>query len=158
MKARFLFPNSCKRLGWIILLPSSVLGIAVLFFDVQFGFLDGKAFTIFYQGLNGNPMWFGLISENYTNTLTGVLFLLSAMLVVFSKEKTEDEFIARVRLESLVWATYVNYAILIFCFLFFFQFEFMLVMIFNMFTILVFFIIRFQFVLYRSKKLLGNEK
>ena len=79
-------------------------------------------------------------------------------MVAFSKEKHEDEFVAKTRLESLVWAIYVNYAILTLCFLFFFNMEFLLVMIFNMFTVLIFFIIRFYYVLYKSNKSLSYEE
>jgi len=79
-------------------------------------------------------------------------------MVAFSKEKTEDEFILRTRIDSLLWATYINYFILIFCFIFFFGFEFLYIMIFNMFTILIFFIFRFNYVLYKEAKNLNNEK
>ncbi|HNX85002.1 MAG TPA: hypothetical protein PKK03_11175, partial [Bacteroidales bacterium] len=85
-------------------------------------------------------------------------FIISAFFVAFSREKTEDEFIARIRLESLLWATYINYGILLFCFMFFYDFGFFYVMIINMFTVLVIFIIRFQYLLHRAKKSLSHEK
>jgi hypothetical protein len=159
MKTKFLFPNQWKRIGWIILVPSAILGISILFFDFKFKFLDSNVFTIYSKELFAqSPTILGFIKGNYANTITGILFLLGAILVAFSKEKREDEFIAKTRLESLVWAIYVNYAILAICFLFFFNVEFLLVMIFNMFTVLIFFIIRFYFVLYKSKKSLSYEE
>ena len=158
MKTRLLFPNQCKRIGWIILVPSTILGILILFFNVKFEFLKLKAFTIYCEGFNTPPTIFGLINVNYTATIVGVLFLIGAILVAFSKEKHEDEFIAKTRLESLVWATYINYAILALCFLLFYNTEFLLVMIFNMFTILIFFILRFYFIIYKSSKSLSHEK
>ncbi len=105
-------------------------------------------FTIYSEGFSHHPVFLGLISVNLMNTVIGVPCLLGALLVAFSKEKNEDEFIANTRFESLLWATYVNYAVLIFCFLFFYSFEFLSVMILNMFTILFFFIARFHFILY----------
>ena len=159
MKTKFLFPNQWKRIGWIILVPSAILGISILFFDFKFKFLDSNVFTIYSKELFAqSPTILGFIKGNYANTITGILFLLGAILVAFSKEKREDEFIAKTALESLVWAIYVNYAILAICFLFFFNVEFLLVMIFNMFTVLIFFIIRFYFVLYKSKKSLSYEE
>jgi len=118
-----------------------------------------KVFTIYSgSGVFQDSVLFGMIKANLTGTLVGVLFLIGAIFVAFSKEKSEDEFIAKVRLESLLWATYINYGVLIFCFLFFYEFEFLYVMIFNMFTILIFFIIRFYYILYRAKKSLSHEK
>jgi len=60
-------------------------------------------------------------------------------------------------LESLMWATYVTFAIQIFCLLFFYEFKFFLSMIINMFTILIVFIIRYNFIIFRSK-IQSNEK
>lgn len=158
MKTRFLFPNQFKQVGWIILIPSTILGILIIFFNCKFKTIDSNVFTIYSTVFGGEPTILGFFKGNYANTLVGILFLTGAILVAFSKEKLEDEFIAKSRLESLVWATYVNYAILAFCFLFFFNMEFLIVMIFNMFTILIFFIIRFYYILYKSKISLSREK
>lgn len=158
MKAKFLFPNRYKRIGWILLVPSTILGILILFFDYSFNFPDSKVFTIYSSSLGGEETILGLMNGNYLNTIVGILFLAGAILVAFSKEKREDEFISKTRLESLVWAIYVNYAILAFCMLFFFSLEFLLVMIFNMFTVLIFFILRFYYILYKTNKSLGHEK
>ena len=159
MLTRLLLPNRFKRPGWIILIPSALLGLFIIIFDYDFKFLDTRVFTI-YSGTAfiKDSTWFGFIDSNLTSTIVGVLFIIGAIFVAFSKEKTEDEFIAKTRLESLLWATYINYGILLFCFLFFYAFEFLYVMIFNMFTILVIFIIRFYYMLHRAKKSLSHEK
>jgi hypothetical protein len=157
MKTKLLLPNYFKRIGWILLIPSALFGLFIIISDYEFKFLDTNVFTI-YSGAFKDPLYFGFIRANMTATITGVLFLIGAIFVAFSKEKSEDEFIAKVRLESLLWATYINYGVLIFCFLFFYEFEFLYVMIFNMFTILIFFIIRFYYILYRAKKSLRHEK
>lgn len=158
MKPKFLFPNRYKLIGWILLVPAAVLGVLILFFNFEFEFLDSKVFTFYSNGLGGEETVMGFLRGNYTNTIVGILFLLGAVLVAFSKEKHEDEFIAKTRLESLVWAVYVNYAVLALCMLFFFNLEFLMVMIFNMFTVLIFFILRFYFILYKTNKLLSHEK
>ena len=158
MKPKFLFPNRYKLVGWILLLPAAVFGVLILFFNFEFEFLDSNVFTLYSNGLGGEETVMGFLRGNYTNTIVGVLFLLGAVLVAFSKEKHEDEFIAKTRLESLVWAVYVNYAVLAFCMLFFFNLEFLMVMIFNMFTILIFFMLRFYYILYKTNKSLSHEK
>jgi hypothetical protein len=160
METRFLLPHKCKLIGWILLIPSAILGYFVIFFDFEFKFLEMKVLTLYS---NGPAPWdpkgnFGFERHNITATVVGILFLIGALFVAFAREKNEDEFILKKRLESLLWATIVNYAILIFCFLFFYDFGFMYVMILNMFTILILFIVRFNYVLYRSSKSLRHEK
>ena len=88
-----------------------------------------------------------MIAGNYTLTIAGVLVLISLFLIAFTREETEDEFIWRTRTDSLHWTTYFNYFVLLICFLFFFDFEFLYVMIFNMYTTLVIYIVRFRLLL-----------
>jgi hypothetical protein len=154
MKTKFLLPERFKTIGWILLIPSAIAGLYMLFFnfDLELKFLDANVFSIY------SNTFFRLEKQNLTNEIIGIVFLIGSILVAFSREKQEDEFISKIRLESLVWATYINYAILFLCFLFFFEVGFLYVMIFNMFTILIIFIIRFNYILYRSRKSLQYEK
>lgn len=158
MKTKLLFSYRFKRIGWILLVSSAILGILYLFFDYELNFLDLQVFAIYSEEIFEDTVRFGFDRNNITDEISAILFIIGAIFVAFSKEKHEDEFIAKTRLESLVWATYVNYIILIFCFLFFYSLGFLYVMIFNMFTILIFFIIRFYYILYMSKKSLSHEK
>lgn len=159
MKTKFLFPNHLKQVGWIILIPSAILGVLLTFDVLGFEFLnEAKMFAIYSDGLFVDSTVFGVVKNNLSDEILGILCIAGAILVAFSKEKHEDEFIAKIRMESLVWATYINYAILVFCMLFFYGSGFYYVMIFNMFTILLFFIVRFHYQLYRSKNSMSNEK
>ncbi len=158
MKTKLLFPNKFKRIGWIILVPSAILGILIMFFDFKLKLLNVKVFAIISDEFTSPVSFFRIIKNNITDEIIGILFIIGAILVAFSKEKYEDEFIAKIRLESLVWATYVSYFILIICVLFVYGFSFFTVMVFNMFTILIFFIIRFYYMLYKSNKSMSYEK
>ena len=163
METRFLLPNKFKKIGWFLLIPSAILGILQIFYLTGSGlkFLNLKVFTIYsgsFAPWGSTTVVFGFDKVNLTGTIIGILFILGAVMVAFTKEKHEDEFIAKIRLESFLWATYINYAILLFCFLFFYGIGFMYVMIFNMFTIIILFIVRFNYVLYRSTKSLRYEK
>ncbi|MBK8052639.1 MAG: hypothetical protein IPK35_04980 [Saprospiraceae bacterium] len=163
MNTNLLLPNFCKKIGWVLFFPSFILGVFVLFFDFELNWLGSKVFTIYASdGLKlfnkGDIGFFKFITGNYTQTIAGVMCLISLMMVAFSREKIEDEFIWRTRMDSLLWATYINYFILIFCFLFIFGAEFLYIMIFNMFTILIIFICRFNFKLYQERKQMSYEK
>ncbi|PCJ25284.1 MAG: hypothetical protein COA97_08150 [Flavobacteriales bacterium] len=157
MKTKFLLPNKFKKVGWVLMIPAAIIGTYFLFVNPDFepDFLKLPVLVLYMQGtpFNEGTSFFSIISTNISNELAGIFFLVSAMMVAFSKAKNEDEYITKIRLESLVWATYVNYAILLFGMLFVFGLEFLTFMIFNMFTLLILFIFKFNFALYKSKRL-----
>ena len=158
MKLNYLFPNKYKKIGWLIFIPSTIIGFATLIFEFEPNSLDFNVPAIFIEVLLGDKHFFGIVNNNILNEILGVLTLLSSLLVAFSKEESEDEYISKIRLESLVWAVYLNYAILLISFLFVFDMSFLWVMIFNMFTILLFFIIRFNWQISKLKKIAHYEE
>ena len=142
MKPRFLLPQSFKKFGWMVLIPAIIFGVIVQHFEYEipgFALAVGKG-SVF---VSGTPL-----KNNLTNELAGVLILVSGFMVAFSKERQEDEYVSKVRLESLQWSVYLNYALLLLAILFVFDEAFFYVMIYNMYTILIFFIVRFNFVLH----------
>lgn len=157
MKTNFLFPHKLKKVGWIIFIPTFLFAL----FLIAYGYdmeIKCTIFAIYGDELFGKSHFFNAYQTNIIPTLTGVLFIVGGILVGFSKEQNEDEYIAKLRMESLIWATYVNYALLLLAFLFIYGVPFLTVMEFNMFTILMFFIIRFNLLLYKSKKSQAYEK
>jgi hypothetical protein len=124
MKTRFLFPHRFKKIGWILFIPSLLLGICITFFNFEIECLKFNVFTIWPDNIfNSNRSW--MIINNITDELTTIIFVVSAMLVAFSKEKEEDEYISKIRLESLVWATYINFIILLIGTLFIFDYPYL---------------------------------
>ena len=113
---------------------------------------------MFNDSLIGQNASFGFINTNITSTVVGILFIVGAIFVAFSKEKREDEFIANLRLSSLLWAVFVNYLLLIISFAFIYGSAFLNVMIYNMFTVLIIFIARFNYILYKNSKSAADEK
>ena len=158
MKPNYLLSNRFKKIGWILFIPSIILGLLFVIFQFQPKFLDIKVFAILNQDIFSSPDFFDIIKTNVIDEIIGILLIISLCFIAFSKEKEEDEFIARIRLESLLWATYINYAILIFAILFVYGGVAFWVLIFNIFTILLFFIIRFNWIIIRTRKLLKDEK
>lgn len=156
MSFELLLPNKWKKIGWIILIPSFLLGLVVIASDFELSILNGKIISIF-PGF-GDKKFFQMISVNLTNTITGVFFITGSLLVGFSEEKKEDEYIAKIRLSSLLWAVFVNYILLIIAFIFIYDMAFLHVMIYNMFTVLIIFIARFNYILYVNSKPISNEK
>lgn len=158
MKPNYLFSNQFKKIGWFLFIPGIVLGLISLVDKTEIDVFNIKVLAIAERGIFGGANFFS-ISENYIlDEVSSLLLIIGALLIAFSKEKTEDEFIAKIRLESLVWATYTNYLILILAIVFVYEMPFFWVLVFNMFTLLVFFLIRFNWALYKSKNQIGDEK
>jgi FlaA1/EpsC-like NDP-sugar epimerase len=121
-------------------------------------FLDFNVLALFREKPLESAGYFSFISNNILDEIIAILLIISSVFIAFSKEKEEDEYISLIRLESLVWATYLNYAILILTIVFVYELSFLWVFIFNMFTILFFFIIKFNWAIYKMKEVLRNEK
>jgi hypothetical protein len=83
---------------------------------------------------------------------TTLMVLIGLFLVAFSRERVEDEQITQLRLDSLRWAIYLNYAILLFSLIFTNGSESDHILLLNIWLPLLFFILRFQWVLYRLKR------
>jgi hypothetical protein len=159
MLKQILLPNRFKLVGWILLVPSAILGFLLMLSDLESKFtIKSKVFALYNDEILGDKSHFGIISTDITNTLVGVFFILGAMMVGFSKEKQEDEYVANLRLSSLMWAVWVNYVLLLLSFIFIYGMGFFHVMIYNMFTVLIIFIGRFNVILLKNKMISTDEK
>src|SRR5688572_28790008 len=118
MSNKLLFPNKYKLIGWCLLIPATILGLVLSFTDFEAFPIRAKTFAIFNNEIFGKNQSLAFIETNITNTVVGILFIIGAMLVSFSKEKSEDEFIEKLRLSSLLWAVWVNHSLLLLSFLF----------------------------------------
>lgn len=144
MKTDYLFPNAFKKIGWLITISSLVLGIIYLASNGEFTL---SFLTFRLREAEGADLFLGEY-EDFTNELIAILLIVGLNLVAFSKEKIEDEWVAKTRLESLQWGVYFNSFILIIAIAFIYGDNFLDVMIYNLFTVLIFFIIRFHYIIY----------
>ncbi len=140
MKNKFLFPHHYRRIGWMIFIPSLVLGLACMYADFRFSFLE---FDLIIQ-----KSLFDSDTLNFTDEIASIGLIISLLFIAFSKEKIEDEWISNLRLESLQFAVYLNYAVLILQILVVHNTAFFDIMVYNMFSVLLLFIIRFRAMIY----------
>ena len=47
MKTNYLFPNKFKRIGWLILIPSAIVGLVTLIYEYEPSFLGVNVPAIF---------------------------------------------------------------------------------------------------------------
>lgn len=140
MKANNLLPFKVKRLGWIILVPALILGIMVMYFEFE---IPGFEVMIPYQGIFDS----GMNENNLTDELVSIIAIISLALIAFSEEKEEDEWVSKIRLESLQWSVYANYILLILAILSIYEMHFFEALVYNIYTIPILFILRFNYVL-----------
>jgi len=154
MEARFLFPHRYKLIGWIFAIPSLILGSFVLFDGFLFDFLNIELpfKYIFDDSISFGNGTTNLVDEvsvlNITDEIASVGTIIGMLLVAFSKVKLEDEYVSKIRLESLQWAIYLNFGLLVLATIFVHGAAFFSVTVYNMFTPLIIFIIRFHYILF----------
>lgn len=155
MKASNLLPYKVRRVGWLILLPSFFLGIMVMYFEFEIpGFEAAIPYSTTF--FSRKPML-----NNLTDELVAIIVIVSLGLIAFSEEKEEDEWVSKIRLESLQWSVYANYILLILAILFVYDMHFFEALVYNMYTILILFILRFNYVLrvkFNPNRIEAHEK
>lgn len=143
MKPRILFPYWCRYLGWglvIAHIPISMIGRK----NGMINPLDASS---------GNTGLF--TGEHLFFISTTLLMSLGLFFVAFASEKIEDEQIKHLRLDSLRWAIYINYLILIISLVFVNDTAHILEL--NLWVPLFFFIIRFRWVIFLLNRSINRE-
>lgn len=143
MKSRYLLPHLYKKIGGVLFLVFLTLSIMSLSFQVNLRWLAYDTSKSWSDG-------------NLTDELAITGLIISMLMIAFSKEKNEDEYIAVVRLESLQWGIYINYGLLIIGTWCFYGLYYLGVMMYNMVTPLVFFILRFHYVIIKNRRTLPS--
>jgi hypothetical protein len=138
MKSRFLFPHYYRRIGYFCF-------IAVILFAIILKILHPHGFAqeLHHEAQPGMKL---------SHDTTALLLLFGLIFIAFSKEKIEDEHISLIRLESLQWAVYLNYFILAICVVFTNTIELMYIILTAVWAPLIFFIIRFRWMIFRLNR------
>ncbi|OYU81959.1 MAG: hypothetical protein CFE23_01250 [Flavobacterium sp. BFFFF1] len=160
MKTPFLFPNAFKPVGWILFVPAFLLSVSISVFNIHTeDYLVCRVFAFANENFLGSVTnSFSFIENSIVDELCLLCLIVGGIFVCFSRLKNEDEFISKIRYESLVWATYCNYGIVLFLTFFIYGTPFLNVLFYNTFTLILFFIIRFHYKLYQLRKVSENEE
>lgn len=154
--ANYLFPYKYKKIGYFLFF----VGIILYFLDSVFNYeLNINMFKIYDSKFLNSSAWFELSSDNILNEICIFLLFVGSMFSLFSKEIIEDEFITKIRLESLVLGIYLNILILLLLTFTIFGTFFLTIFIYSVFTYLIFAFIIFHYKLYQYKKMeINNEE
>lgn len=159
MKTHFLFPNKFKKLGWILFVPSFIASLFISFSNLNIdNYWIVKVFAFKETGIMSQNNYFSVIQNSIVDEVLLYCLIIGGILVGFSKLKIEDEFTSKIRYESLVWATYLNYGLILFFTIFVYGLSYLNVLFFNTFTLLLFFIIRFHYLIYKLNKTSNDDE
>ena len=152
MKLNYLLPNKCKPVGWFLFIGGIILGFLSFFENINDDVITIPMLSIFDKNYLGSDegQLFAIIETGILSEIIAVAIIIGGLLIALSKEKIEDEFIDKLRTDSFVWAMITNYIILLLATIFIYGMTFFTVLVFNMFTPLIFFIIRFNFLKHKS--------
>jgi hypothetical protein len=148
-----------KLLGWILFLPALLIHLlSILNYINLDDYLIIPVFAIYSDTIGDKSDIFKIIEDSFSYELLSIATIISIILIGFSKLKIEDEFTSKIRYESLVWATYFNYGLILLFTIFIYGISYLNVLTYNMFTFLIFFILRFHFRLYQLKRISKDDE
>lgn len=144
-----LLPNRFKIIGWFIFIPSLILGLislsGIMNFEISLPVIYNSGF--FNEANHG---FLQTADIDLFPNLFGILIIIGGILVGFSKEKIEDEYISSLRLKSVFWSLIVSYSLVFILFVTVFGSLFLTVMILIMFLPLVLYVFRFNYLLLKK--------
>lgn len=144
MKNYLLIPNRYKVYGWVVFLLFAAFHIVANIIYPEIG----KKIVIRHD--EANSLMDGLMDSDLTFPGAGIL--LGLVMICFSREKNEDEYISYLRLRSWQLSVLISYGVLFLANLLVYGGWFLSFMIYNMLTVLIVFIVTFNLSLYKLKR------
>lgn len=154
MKTNYLFPSRFAKVGWIMLVVFVLFGFFVVDKYPIEVYVPSFFSTPFFGPRSSNVIDF--FKDDITNEIALLGIIVSLLFIAFSREKEEDECIAKIRGESLVWAVIANTIIIIISIIFLYCLTYLYFLQFFPFILLVLFIIKFKIAMYKFNKLRDN--
>ena len=148
MNKMLLLPHSFKRIGWVLFIPTLLLGV-LMYFDGFNGFPSFLLPDSFAPARDFSRLWNNIV---IIGVLLGVLF------IGCSRERIEDELIARIRLNALLAALYVTVGVSVLSALVLYDFAYINFMIFNLCLLPVLFLVIERVMLWRLGKEAAHEE
>ncbi len=146
MKTMQLLAPKWKWLGAVLAALGLVLGFFAVFHEFEFPWLsvqlrDGEE-TDFFKSAE----------ENFTNEIALTLTVVGLLILAYTREKVEDERVRLIRLEAFQWSVLISFLLVLTGNWLLYSTDFYMFMVFNLFTPLVIFVLRFHYVLYREAR------
>lgn len=152
MKSNYLFPIVFRKIGWGLFIPFFIWGVGYLISGGTFIEIGGSNTFALFDGITATNIFSIAKNDSWTDEIIVVSLTIAMLFIGFSKEKDEDECIASIRMNALIWAIMVNSILLIICTLVIFGVPYLNFMTIYMFSLLFLFITRYFWTLYRFRR------
>lgn len=149
MKNNLLLPSHYKMIGWITFLVFAVLA----YFTLVKGF-EIPGFEI-YAKTSSTSMFArleGPFNNNFTNELAIFGTVVGLLMVCLARHKNEDEYISQLRLKAWQWSILISYILFLIINFAFYGMGYYMVVFYNSYTILVIFIAKFYYSMYKINR------
>ena len=110
-----LLPAFFRLPGFILLMAGSVFGIMRFWFDIKPKFLTMRVFAFYSEYLA--EKYFRFVRDNMSEELVGVLLVVGAWMVAFSRDKNETEEKSALRIRAFYISAFLQMIFLVFCLL-----------------------------------------
>jgi hypothetical protein len=114
-RSSLLLPAFFRLPGFILLIAGSVFGIMRFWFDIKPKFLTMRVFAFYSEYLA--EKYFRFVRDNMSEELVGVLLVLGAWMVAFSRDKDETEEKSALRIRAFYISAFLQMIFLVFCLL-----------------------------------------
>lgn len=147
---KLLLSNKLRIYGWIFFLLGIILGVVRFYFGIKPEFLNVKVFAVYSKYFETN--YLKVIENHISEELTALLLLVGLFIISFTKEKIEDDSVTAVRYKSLIFTFYINTAFIALSFLFVYGFGFINILVINVFSPFIIYIILSRYFLSKTLK------
>jgi hypothetical protein len=144
---KLLLPYPFKIVGGMLTLSGSILAMFYFLFDFKFRIPVFAVYSSFIE-----TKIFATFKTNFADELIMIMLISGLGLMVFSKEKIEFENFDSIRASALTKATIVNIIFLLFSVFFIYGSGFIASLIFNLVSLLIFYLIFFYRLKYKEMK------
>ncbi len=148
----FLLPFAWKIVGLILTILGVILAVLYLYTEFRFTMPVFAVFSSFIE-----TKMFVTFTTNFADELTMLLLFTGLILIVFSKEKTESEYLDATREKAIVKALIYNNIMLLFSILFIYGSGFIGILVINLFSFSLFYLFIFYLMKYKQKILEKRE-
>jgi hypothetical protein len=141
-----LLPYPVKFVGLFLSFIGILLSILYIWFDFRFTMPVFAVFSSFLE-----TKMFVIFRTNFADEITLIFLVTGISLIVFSKEKNETELLDSMRFSAFTKALISNTIFLLFSILFVFGSGFISILVLNLFSYSLFYLIFFYLAKYRKK-------
>lgn len=152
----YLLPHPYRYIGIVLLFPSTIFFYVFAYLGIKPAFLDVHVFAAWSQYFE--TKYFTVIENNVAEEITLLFFLVSLFFIAFARTAEENEATLVIRFKAMLLAMYVNTALLVVSILFVYGLAFVSIVIVNLFSGLLLFILIFYVNYYRYRSALNTSR